>query len=426
MEMQAEGIRFQSAKYERVQNLMHNVNEQTLMAEHRKQSRRKAVGIDGVTKEEYDKNAEANIQDLMQRMRKFQYKPLPVKRVYIPKGNGKTRPLGLPSYEDKLVQGVMAKLLNDVYEVRFLDCSYGFREKRSAHDVVKYINHAIMTKKVNYVLEADTKGFFDNVDHDWMMTFLEHDIDDKNFLRYIKRFLIGGIMEGTELKESDKGTPQGGLISPVLANVYLHYVLDLWFEKGVKPRLRGEAYYVRYADDFLILFQYEEEAQKVLRALKPRLGKFSLELAEEKTRILPIGRFKGTKEDFDFLGFTFYNTKTRTGKYRVGVRTSKKKLKAKKQAAKAWLKTRLTKPLVMTMKILATVVRGHRNYYGVNGNFHAIQNFWKYLKYTAYRMLNRRDQKGKFRYEKYLRVWNYYISEPHLTTDIWNWNPMTV
>ena len=426
MEMQAEGIRLQSSKYERVQNLMHNVNEQTLMAEHRKQSRRKAVGVDGVTKDEYDINAEANIQDLMQRMRKFQYKPLPVKRVYIPKGNGKTRPLGLPSYEDKLVQGVMAKLLNDVYEVRFLDCSYGFREKRSAHEVVRFINQAIMTKKVNYVLEADIKGFFDNVDHDWLMTFLEHDIDDKNFLRYIKRFLIGGIMEGTELKESDRGTPQGGLISPVLANVYLHYVLDLWFEKGVKPRLRGEAYYVRYADDFLILFQYEEEAQKVLRALKPRLGKFSLELAEEKTRILPIGRFKGTKEDFDFLGFTFYNTKTRTGKYRIGVRTSKKKLKAKKQAAKAWLKTRLTKPLALTMKILATVVRGHCNYYGVNGNFHAIQNFWKYLKYETYRMLNRRDQKGKFRYEKYLRVWNYYISEPHLTTDIWNWNPMTV
>jgi len=426
MEMQAEGIRFQSARYERVQNLMHNVNEQTLMAEHRKQSRRKAVGVDGMTKDEYDKNADANIQDLMQRMRKFQYKPLPVKRVYIPKGNGKTRPLGLPSYEDKLVQGVMAKLLNDVYEVRFLDCSYGFREKRSAHDVVKFINQTIMTKKVNYVLEADIKGFFDNVDHDWLTTFLEHDIEDKNFLRYIKRFLIGGIMEGTELKESDRGTPQGGLISPVLANVYLHYVLDLWFEKGVKPRLRGEAYYVRYADDFLIMFQYEEEAQKVLRALKPRLGKFSLELAEEKTRVLPIGRFKGTKEDFDFLGFTFYNTKTRTGKYRIGVRTSKKKLKAKKQAAKTWLQTRLTKPLAITMQILAAVVRGHCNYYGVNGNFHAIQNFWKYLYYSTYRMLNRRDQKGKFRWEKYDRVWNYYVPKPHLTTDIWNWNPMTV
>ena len=405
---------------------MHNVNEETLMSEHRKQNRKKAVGVDGVSKDQYDENAEENIRELVKRMKKFQYKPLPVKRVYIPKANGKKRPLGLPSYEDKLVQGVMANILNDVYEPRFLECSYGFRENRNAHQVVRYINQTIMCRKVNYVLEADIKGFFDNVDHDWLMKFLEHDIADKNFLRYIKRFLIGGIMEGTELKESDRGTPQGGLISPVLANVYLHYALDLWFEKGIKPRLKGEAYYVRYADDFLIMFQYENEARKVMQALIPRLGKFGLEVAEDKTRILPIGRFKGTKEDFDFLGFTFYNTKTRTGKYRVGVRTSKKKLKAKKQAAKAWLRTRLTKPVADTMKTLAAVIRGHCNYYGVNGNFHAIQNFWKYLKYATYRMLNRRDQKGKFRYEKYLRVWNYYVAELHLTKDIWNWSQMTV
>lgn len=422
MATKAEGIREQSAKYPRVENLMRNVNEETLMAEHRKQNRKKAVGVDGVSKDKYDENAEENIRELVKRMKKFQYKPLPVKRVYIPKANGKKRPLGLPSYEDKLVQGVMAGILNDVYEPRFLDCSYGFRENRNSHQVVRYINQSIMCRKVNYVLEADIKGFFDNVDHDWLMKFLEHDIADKNFLRYIKRFLIGGIMEGTELKESDRGTPQGGLISPVLANVYLHYVLDLWFEKGIKPRLKGEAYYVRYADDFLIMFQYENEARKVMQVLIPRLGKFGLEVAEEKTRILPIGRFKGTKEDFDFLGFTFYNTKTRTGKYRVGVRTSKKKLKAKKQAAKAWLKTRLTKPVADTMKTLAAVIRGHCNYYGVNGNYHAIQNFWKYLKYATYRMLNRRDQKGKFRYEKYLRVWNYYIAEPHLTKDIWDWS----
>ncbi len=423
---QAEGIRTQSAKYSRVQNLMHVVNEETLMSEHRKQNRRKATGADGISKDQYDENAVANIGELVRRMRKFEYKPKPVKRVYIPKANGKLRPLGLPSYEDKLVQGVMAGVLNEVYEERFLDCSYGFREKRSAHDVVKYINQTIMRKKVNYVLEADIKGFFDNVDHDWLMRFLEHDIDDQNFLRYIKRFLKSGVMEGTELKESDRGTPQGGLISPVLANVYLHYALDLWFEKGVKPKLKGEAYYVRYADDFLILFRYENEAQQVMQALKPRLGKFSLEVAEEKTRILPIGRFKGTKEDFDFLGFTFYNTKTRAGKYRLGVRTSSKKLKAKKQTAKAWLQTRLTKPLAETIKIIAAALRGHCNYYGVNGNFHAIQNFWKYLKYATYRMLNRRDQKGKFKYKKYLRVWDYYVAEPHLTTNIWDWGQMAV
>lgn len=422
----AEGIRSQSAKYSRVQNLMHNINEETLMSEHRKQNRRKAAGVDGVGKDQYDENAEAKIGELVRKMRKFEYRPKPVKRVYIPKANGKLRPLGLPSYEDKLVQGVMAGVLNEVYEVRFLDCSYGFRENRSAHDVVRYINQTVMRKKVNYVLEADIKGFFDNVDHDWLMRFLEHDIDDKNFLRYIKRFLKSGVMEGTELKESDMGTPQGGLISPVLANVYLHYVLDLWFEKAVRPWLKGEAYYVRYADDFLILFQYENEAEQVMQALKPRLGKFSLEAAEEKTRILPIGRFKGTKEDFDFLGFTFYNTRTRAGKYRLGVRTSSKKLKAKKQAAKEWLQTRLTKPLSETMKIIAAVVRGHCSYYGVNGNFHAIQKFWKYLKYSAYQMLNRRDQKGKFKYDKYLRVWDYYVAKPHLTTNIWDWGQMTV
>ena len=423
MDPETRGIRYQSATYPAVQNLMHNVSEQTLMAEHRKQARKKATGIDGVDKTAYDENAEENIRELVIKMKKFQYRPQAVRRTYIPKANGKMRPLGIPAYEDRLVQGVMAGLLNEVYEVRFLDCSYGFRPKRSGHDVVRYINQTIMTKKVNYALEADIKGFFDNVDHDWLMKFLEHDIQDKNFLRYIKRFLIAGIMEGTERTDSDRGTPQGGLISPVLANVYLHYVLDLWFEKAVKPKLRGEAYYVRYADDFLILFQYENEARAVMEALKSRLSKFSLEVAEDKTRILPMGRFKGTKEDFDFLGFTFYNTKTRGGKYRLGVRTSKKKLKAKRQAAKAWLHTRLTKPVAETMKLLAAVIRGHCSYYGINGNFHAIQSFWKYLKYSTYRMLNRRDQKGKLRYPKFLRIWNYYISEPHLTTDIWNWKP---
>ena len=423
MEPETKGIRYQSATYPAVQNLMHNVSEQTLMAEHRKQARKKATGIDGVDKTAYDENAEENIRELVIKMKKFQYRPQAVRRTYIPKANGKMRPLGIPAYEDRLVQGVMAGLLNEVYEVRFLDCSYGFRPKRSGHDVVRYINQTIMTKKVNYALEADIKGFFDNVDHDWLMKFLEHDIQDKNFLRYIKRFLIAGIMEGTERTDSDRGTPQGGLISPVLANVYLHYVLDLWFEKAVKPKLRGEAYYVRYADDFLILFQYENEARAVMEALKSRLSKFSLEVAEDKTRILPMGRFKGTKEDFDFLGFTFYNTKTRGGKYRLGVRTSKKKLKAKRQAAKAWLHTRLTKPVAETMKLMAAVIRGHCSYYGINGNFHAIQSFWKYLKYSTYRMLNRRDQKGKLRYPKFLRIWNYYIAEPHLTTDIWNWKP---
>lgn len=296
----------------------------------------------------------------------------------------------------------MAEILNDVYEPRFLDCSYGFRPNRRAHDVVKYINQTIMTRKVNYILDADIKGFFDNLDQRWLMKFLEHDIADKNFLRYISRFLKSGIVENGAILESDKGTPQGGQISPILANVYLHYVLDLWCERILKQYVRGEIYYVRYADDFLLMFQYEEEAKRVLELLRTRLEKFGLEVAEDKTRILPIGRFKGTKEDFDFLGFTFFNTKTRGGKYRLGVRTSKKKQKMKKQAAKAWLKTRLTKPVADTMRLINLSLAGHYNYYGVSGNFHAIQGFYKYVKYATYRMLNRRDQKGKFRYTKFL------------------------
>lgn len=407
MEKEAAGIRFQTENEEpRMEKLMHQVNVQTLKAEHQKQSRKKATGIDGITKDEYSANIDENLENLVERMRQFSYRPLPVRRTYIPKANGKLRPLGIPAYEDKLVQGVMAKLLDEVYEVRFLDCSYGFQRGKSCHDVVRYINQTVMTKRVNYVLEADIKGFFDNVNHEWLMRFLEFDIADRRFLRYVKRFLRAGVMEDGVYLESDRGTPQGGLISPVLANVYLHYVLDTCFEYVIKPRLHGEAHYVRYADDFLILFQYENDAKSVINVLPKRLGRFSLEVAMEKTRILPFGRYKGTKDDFDFLGFTFFNTTTRTGKYRVGIRTSKKKLKAKKQAAKAWLRQQLTKPIARTMETLAAVVRGHCNYYGVNGNFIQIQKFWKYLKYETYRMLNRRDQKGKLRYLKFLRIWD--------------------
>lgn len=426
MATKTEEIRNQSKMYRKVQNLMRNVSEETLMEAHRKQSGKKASGVDGVTKDGYGENAEQNIQKLITRMKTFSYRPQPVRRTYIPKANGKMRPLGIPAYEDKLVQSVMADILNAVYEPRFLDCSYGFREKRSAHDVVRFINQTVMTKRVNYVLEADIKGFFDNVDHEWMMKFLENDIADKNFLRYITRFLKAGIMEGTEILEADKGTPQGGLISPVLANVYLHYVLDLWFEKYVKGNLTGDAYYVRYADDFLILFEKDTDARAVMDVLPGRLAKFGLELAEDKTRVLPFGRYKGTKETFDFLGFTFFNTTTRTGKYRVGVKSSAKKMKAKRQAVKAWLKDRLTKPIAETMMTLHRKVEGHYNYYGISGNFEAIRKFTWYVKYTTFRMFNRRDQKGKMKPMSFDRIWNYYMKPPRLKVDIWGWNQMVV
>lgn len=419
-------IRYQSRTYPRVETLMNRVNETSIKKAHRQQMQNKAVGVDGITKAEYGENLDENVTNLISRMKRFSYRPLPVRRVFIPKANGKLRPLGIPAYEDRLVQSVMAEILNDIYEERFLDCSYGFRPNRNAHQVVRFINQTIMYKRVNYVLEADIKGFFDNVNHDWLMKFLEHDIADKNFLRYVKRFLIAGVMEGTERKESDKGTPQGGQISPVLANVYLHYVLDLWFDKVIRKQCRGEVYYVRYADDFLMLFQYENEAREVLQTLKERLGKFDLEVAEDKTRILPIGRFEGTKEDFDFLGFTFFNTHTRDGKYRLGVRTSKKKLKSKKQAVKKWLHDNMHKPIADTMKRIQLALQGHFNYYGVNWNIMQLYKFWKYVKYSYYKVLNKRHHKRSRKYKCYLRIWNFYITEPHLTVDIWNWKPTLV
>lgn len=234
--------RIQSNKFKRVQGLINYVNADNIKAEHKRQSKNKAVGVDGISKEEYEIKLDENIDELITRMRTFSYKPKPVKRVHIPKGNGKYRPLGIPSYEDKLVQGVMRNCLDGVYEERFLNSSYGFRRKRNCHQAVKEVNNLIMKKKINFVVDADIKGFFDNINHEWLIKFLENDIDDKKFIRYIKRFLYGGIIEELKYYESDKGTPQGGLISPVMANVYLHYVLDLWFEKHIKKYYKGEAY----------------------------------------------------------------------------------------------------------------------------------------------------------------------------------------
>ena len=282
---------------------MHKVNKETLKEQHKRQQQGKASGVDQMTKEEYEINLDENLDNLIKRMKSFSYRPQPVRRSYIPKANGKLRPLGIPAYEDKLVQGAMADILNGIYENIFLDCSYGFRPKRNCHDVIRYINNTIMTKRVNYIVEADIKGFFDNVDHELLMKMLKEKIADKNFLRYIKRFLKGGYMEDMKYYETDKGTPQGGLISPILANVYLHYVLDLWVEKVIKVRSKGEVYYVRYADDFVLMFQYEEEARYFLKALEERLKKFGLELEMNKTRIIPFGRNRGTKDNFSFLGF---------------------------------------------------------------------------------------------------------------------------
>lgn len=398
---------------------MHRVDGASLMLAHERLAARKAAGIDGVTKREYGEHLVENVMNLIHRLKSYEYKPQPVRRTYIPKANGKLRPLGIPCYEDKLVQRVMADILSEIYEPRFLECSYGFRPNKSAHDVVRYINRTIMNRPVNYVLEADIKGFFDNLDQKWLMKFLEHDIADRNFLRYVVRFLKAGVVEEAKRIESDKGTPQGGLISPILANVYLHYVLDLWVERRLRKQCKGEIYYARYADDFVLFFQREEEAKMALEMLRARLAKFALETADDKTRVLPFGCRKGTHEEFDFLGFTFSNAKQRNGRYRVGIRTSTKKLKAKKQAVCEWLRKRLTKPVGETLSTLNRKLIGHYNYYGINGNYPSVRKFWWYVKKRTIWILRRRSQKHRTTIEKFEKLWTIFVRPPHLPIDIW-------
>lgn len=283
--------------YKNVQGLMKYINYDSIMEEHKKQEKGKATGIDQIDKTKYEENLKENIEELIQEMKTFRYKPMPVKRAYIPKtGSDKLRPLGIPAYRDKLVQGVMAEILNAIYENIFLDCSYGFRPERSCHGAIKKLDEIIKEKRVNYIVDADIKGFFENVDHKWIRVFMEYTIQDKHFMRYIGRFLNSGIMEEGKKIRQETGTPQGGIISPILANIYLHYVLDEWIEKDIKRRYRGEVHEVRYADDFVICFEYEKEAKKFYEELKERLKKFNLEVAEEKSKIVKFRKKQQWKQ----------------------------------------------------------------------------------------------------------------------------------
>lgn len=425
METKRQDIRTLSKRYPKLETLMNRVDKESLLRQHRLQKRNKASGIDKVTKEEYEENLEENIDNLINRLKSFQYRPQPVKRVEIDKGNGKKRPLGIPVYEDRLVQGAMAEILKEIYEPRFLDCSYGFRPKRKAHDAIQVIDDTIMHKKVNYILDCDIKGFFDNVNHEWLMKFLRNDIADPNYLRYIVRMLKSGVMKEGRVEETSVGTPQGGLISPILANVYLHYVLDLWFEKCIKKQLYGEAYLVRYADDFLIMFEYEKDARRVYEAIVKRMEKFGLELSQEKTRILPFGRNCVTRETFDFLGFTHFNGKTRKGYYTVGHKISRKKKKQFKANLKKWVKENRNLQFDEFMKTLNKKITGTMNYYSLNGMMREIRNIWHHAKGVVFKWLNRRSQRKSFKWGTFNEIWQERIVHPHIHVNIWNGTGVT-
>jgi len=404
------GIQFNIEKARldgKVQNLASYINEKTLTASHKEMDGKKAKGIDGVAKEDYSINLEANVEHLVKRMINGSYKPEPIRRVYIPKdGSNKMRPLGISCYEDKLVENIIAQILTMVYEPKFYNESFGFRPNRSCHQAVREVIEMVQYRKVNYIVEADIKGFFDNVNHEWLIKFLEHDIADKKLIDLIKKFLEAGVMEDGKYLESERGTPQGNGASPILANIYLHYVLDNWFNVVVKRQSQGEAYLIRYCDDFVCCFQNEWEAEAFYRSLIERFQKFGLEVTLEKTKILEFGRFAkrnremrglGKPETFDFLGFTFFCSENGDKRFfRCKVKTSKKKFRSKVKTMKEWIKNSRTMPVGNLIKKINQKLRGHCQYYGVTDNTRSVKSFANIAKWTLLKWLNRRSQKRSY------------------------------
>lgn len=409
------GIRFNIEKAQtdgKVQNLASYIDKETLISSHKQMDRKKAKGIDGVSKEDYSKNLEENIINLVKRMKSGSYKPNATRRTYIPKdGSKKMRPLGISCYEDKMVENIIGQILTMIYEPKFYDESFGFRPNRNCHQAVRKLVDNIQFHKVNYVVEADIKGFFDNVSHEWLIKFLEHDIADKRFIQIINKFLTAGIMDNGKYLNSEKGTPQGNGASPVLANIYLHYVLDNWFDVMVKRRYKGETYLVRYCDDFVCCFQNKWEAERFYNELIERFRKFGLELALEKTKILEFGLFAkenrnkrglGKPETFDFLGFTFYCSENSNKEYfRCKVKTSKKKFRSKVKSMKQWIKYNRNIPIKELIKKINQKLRGHYQYYGVTDNTRSVKSFLNTTRYLLFKWINRRSQRRSYSLETF-------------------------
>ena len=371
----------------------------------------KAAGVDGVGKEEYGQNLEAQLTELSAKLGRLGYQPQPVRRVYIPKpGSNKQRPLGILCFEDKLVEVALVQVLEQIYEADFLESSYGYRPQRTQHQALDQLGRTIQQRRVNYIVEADIKGFFDHVNQAWLMKFLGQRISDARVLRLIVRMLKSGIMEGGLVRASDEGVPQGGNLSPLLSNVYLHYTLDLWFERRFKRQCRGEAYYFRYADDFLAGFQYRDDAERFLRELGERLAQFQLELEATKTRLVEFGRFaeerakqRGARPGtFDFLGFTHYCGHTSKGHFKVKRKTSGKKYRAKLKELKEWLqrersRTKQGKLLQQAKLKLA----GHLNYYAITDNSMMCHRFSQQVTQLVYKWLNRQSQRNSYDWARF-------------------------
>jgi group II intron reverse transcriptase/maturase len=395
--------------------LLHHIYNPAMLREAYFSLKRDAApGVDGETWRAYGEALEENIQDLSGRLRRGAYRAKPVRRAYIPKADGRQRPLGVPVLEDKLVQRATVEVLNAIYETDFLGFSYGFRPGRSQHNALDALYTGLLTKKVNWVLDADIRGFFDAIDHGWLVKFVEHRIADRRVVRLIQKWLSAGVLEDGTRTRSEEGTPQGGSASPLLANLYLHYAFDLWVQQWRTTQAQGDVIVVRYADDFIVGFQHRAEAERFLAALRERFAKFGLELHPDKTRLIEFGAYAasnrrkrglGKPETFNFLGFTHICAKKRDRKnFTVLRQTMRKRLLAKLAEVKAELYRRMHDPVPEVGKWLHSVVLGHFRYYGVPMNSPALGLFRLRVVWHWYRALCRRSQKGRVPWERMQRL----------------------
>jgi len=403
----------QRDKRTRFTALLHHIDVERLGRVFTRLRRNASAGVDGETVAQYEQHLEDNLRALCARVHSGRYRPYPVRRVYIPKSDGGQRPLGIPALEDKLVQGAVADVLQAIYETDFLHCSYGFRPGRNAHQALDALHTGIMSQCVNWVLDADIRRFFDSVDHEWMLRMLAQRIADPRVIRLIHQWLTAGILESGEWQPSETGTPQGAAISPLLANIFLHYALDVWATLWIRNHARGKVTFIRYADDFVIGCQYRLDALAMMEALAQRLGKFGLSLHVEKTRLIEFGRLpaldharRGERrlETFNFLGFTHYCGWTRDGRFVVKRKTQSQRITRKLKALRVEARRRMHEPVGDQHVWLCQVVRGHNAYYGLPCNVDALKAFVWQVRRIWYHVLQRRERTGRFTWQRFLEL----------------------
>lgn len=409
----------------RFTSLAHLLDEEALRRAYDRIRKDAAVGVDGVTKEQYGQSLDVNVRSLHERLRTLRYRHQPVRRVHIPKERGKTRPIGISTIEDKVVQGAITEVLEAIYEPVFLDYSWGFRRGRKAHDALRALDQALHRSEVSWILEADIQTFFDSIDRKLLVEMLREKIADTSLLRLIGKCLHVGILDGASFSVPDEGTVQGSSLSPMLGNIFLHHVLDLWFQRDVSPRMQGRARLIRYADDFVMGFEREDDARRVMAVLGKRFEKFGLRLHPDKTRLLPFERPKSQQSGgkgpstFDFLGFTVYWRRSRQGKWKPSFKTRKARLQRAIRSVSTWCRSHRHEAVKEQHAALCRRLHGHLNYYGVNWNQRSVALVIRYAERAWHKWLSRRSQKGMSweRFKVLLRIFP--LPRPRVRVQLW-------